>query len=116
MLCLPKIKPLTYKQFYNFGIASPLLHIISYMYIIDLYRSLYVILFLYCSMVHIVYLHRLIYCKIKLLIFFSGFMIAAPFALIRSPGHIIIYVLITKGNNTYVLVNMYSIYYKYVSN
>ena len=41
----------------------------------------------------------------------SGFMVAAPFALIiRSPGHI--YVLITNVNNTYVLVKLY---YKYVS-
>ena len=41
-------------------------------------------------------------------------MIAAPFALIRSPGHIL-YILITDVNNTYVLVKIYSIYYKYVS-
>ena len=41
-------------------------------------------------------------------------MIAAPFALIRSPGHK--YVLITNVNNTYVLVKICSIYYKYVSN
>ena len=59
MLCLPKIKSLKSKQYYNFGSASPLLHIILYMYIIYLYRSLYVILFLYCSMVHIVFMHRL---------------------------------------------------------
>ena len=40
-------------------------------------------------------------------------MIAAPFALIGSSGHI--YILITNVNNTYVLVKIYSIYYKYVS-
>ena len=34
-------------------------------------------------------------------------MIAAPFALIRSPGHI--YVLITNVNSKYVLVKIYSI-------
>ena len=89
MLCLPKIKPLKYKQFYNFAITSPLSHIILCMYIIYLYGSLYVILFLYCSIVHIVYLHRL--HKENLLqniitYYFGGFMIVAPFALIKSPG------------------------------
>ena len=46
---------------------------------------------------------------------YGGFMIAAPpCALIRSLGHI--YAFITNVNNTYVLVIIYSIYYKYVSN
>ena len=59
MLCLPKIRLLKSKQFSNFCFASPLPHIILYVYIIYLHRSLYVIMFLYYSMIHIVILHRL---------------------------------------------------------
>ena len=67
-------------------------------------------------MIHIVIMHHLYEDNLLLNIityYFGGFMIAAPFALIRSPGHI--YVLITNVNNTYVLVKIYSIYYEYVS-
>ena len=40
-------------------------------------------------------------------------MIAAPFALIRSPGHINVF--ITNVENPYVLVKVYSTYNKNVS-